>query len=300
MSFRNIFISNPVSLSTWQEQLIVDNGEINKIPLEDINTIMLESLQVKLSTHVMFKLIQNDICVIGCDDKHNPYWVMLGYNVHFRKPKMLREQINVSKPFNKNLWKQIVIQKILNQAKVLELCGIDEYKKLEIYSKKVLSGDSSNIEGVAAAYYFRSLFGDEFSRQLDIEINGCLNYGYAIIRALIARTLVVYGLEPALGIHHESQTNSFNLADDIIEVFRPVVDLWVYNNLELIMNNGLNIEVKTKLFNLINVDVKVGRNKYALSYAIEKVVMNYSTMIIKKSGGLQLCEILPFKVHEYE
>ncbi|MEG2295758.1 MAG: type II CRISPR-associated endonuclease Cas1, partial [Oscillospiraceae bacterium] len=270
MAYRNLFISSSAKLTTQNNNLVVTNEVGHSIPLEDINSIMIESRQVNISSSLLSKVAENKICLFICDEKHMPCGVMLPFNAHFKKLAVLESQFNLLKPLKKNIWKQIVMQKIENQAKVLEIMEIKSYETVACIAKKVSSGDSENMEAVAASKYFKLLFGKDFTRGQENGINACLNYGYAILRGMIARTLVVYGFEPSIGLFHKSKVNAFNLADDIIEVYRPIVDLYTIQNIEFIEpQNYLTPKLKQGIYNLINLNVISAGEKHSVTYAID-------------------------------
>ncbi len=299
MAYRNIFISSSSKLSLKNRQLIVKTQEEYSFPLEDISTILIENNQTNLTSSILSYCADNGILVYFCDDKHLPCGVLTGYNNHSRKLKILQSQINLKLTLKKHLWKEIVIRKIENQAKVLYLLGLNGSDELNLISKKVKLDDEDNMEAVCASKYFKYLFGNEFSRRYDDITNARLNYGYAIIRGLVCRSLVVYGFEPSLGIHHKNQLNSFNLADDIMEIFRPMVDLCVYN-MEENITDKLTTKDKQILYNLINCDILFDNQKHPLSYAIEKTVQTLQASYLSEKNNLKLCKIIPLAQHQYE
>lgn len=264
---------------------------------------MLESEKVQISSHALRELAINGTVVYFCDERHFPCGVLLPLNSHSRQLKILHMQLELKKPLKKRLWQQIIQQKIINQAECLKICGNNGYEKLAVMAKKVQSGDSSFIEAQAAAQYFRLLFGEEFRRknkpsknETDIE-NAALNYGYAIIRAAIARNLIVYGFEPSMGIFHHSETNRFNLADDLLEPFRPVVDLYTVQNIE---GDKLNPENKKQLFGLLNMEIRSGNEQHSLMYAVERTVKSLAAVCRNNDGQLILPVLTPIKIHCYE
>ena len=229
MAFRNVYVQNDVHIRIQNEQLLVQTKEENyTIPLEDINSVCIESLRTTITTYTLKKFIEHDIIVYVCDERHLPTGILVGTNNYSRQLKNLKLQFNMSKPLMKRIWQEIIKVKILNQAKCLKELQFKEYINLEEMVEGVNSGDTNNVEAKAAYKYFKTLFGTGFNRDIDCIENAALNYGYSIIRGMIARTLIMYGFEPALGIFHHNQLNNFNLADDLIECFRPVVDLYVY------------------------------------------------------------------------
>lgn len=172
-------------------------------------------------------------------------------------------------------------------------------KYLENLIKQVNSGDTLNKEAVAAKAYFSSLFGKEFSREIDNIYNACLNYGYSIIRGAIARSIVTFGYLPAIGMHHKNELNNYNLVDDFIEPFRPIVDLWVKTNIE--KDNEFNKDRRAGLVNLLNANVLMQGKTQSVNNAINIMIASYTTAINKNDyKKLELPEILPIKIHSYE
>ena len=266
MPYRNIFIANEASLKLKQNQLVVNNGVEYTFPIEDIRSIVIDNPQSSFSVKLMSFLGENGVCVIMCNEKHTPCCQLLPIGTYCRTLKRIELQQNQTKPKLKRIWQKIVIKKIENQAKCLELNGINNEKLISI-SKAVQSGDASNREGYAANIYFKLLFGNDFTRGQESCINAALNYGYAILRSYIAKTIVALGLEASIGIHHKNQLNSFNLADDIIEPFRPTVDLLVSKYLDF--ENGFELAHKAQLQRLLNCVCIVDDNNWSLSKSIE-------------------------------
>lgn len=298
MAFKNLFIESNVRLSVKNEQLVVLNNEEHKIPLEDINSICIDSLRTNITTYTLNKIVEHDIILYVCDEKHLPKGMLLSVNNYSRKLRNLKRQIEMPKPVLKRMWQSIVMQKIENQALVLkELEYYDSYKELKLISNKVLSGDSTNMEAVAAAIYFKTIFGKDFSRKNADLYNSCLNYGYAIVRGMISRSLVMYGFEPALGIFHHNQLNAFNLADDIIECFRPLVDLYVLKNVTI--KDELDSDTKRVIYNLINILILIDGKSYNIQTAIENVVKSLATSFENKSNDIKLPVLNGLKEYRY-
>lgn len=299
MGFRNIMISNPVELCVKNQQLKI--GEKISFPLEDMNSLLIETSSVKLSAYFLQKAADFGIVVYLCDEKHIPNAVLLPLSRHSRHFKMLKNQMEIHKPLQKRLWQQIIIQKIENQAKCLEFLEKEGSEELRKMSKEVQSGDKTHVEGKAAAFYFRRLFGEKFTRNTECRINAALNYSYAIIRGMIARSIVCYGFEPALGIFHHSECNSFNLADDFIEPFRAVVDLFVAEKeWDSRTETGLTPEIKRELFAFMSCDVEVQGELQLLSNAVDKLVMSFSSCLAGNREELLLPKLVKIKRHRYE
>lgn len=227
---RIVDISEPAYLHTDKKQLRVDrDGEtIASVPIEDLGVLILQHPAIIMTQSAVLRCQQNNVAVVFCDERHLPYSVILpiaeGHSLH---SKVLRDQIQTSLPTRKRLWQQIVKRKIGEQIATLQDCGIDS-APLRRLEATVKSGDSENCEAQAARIYWPLLMGDSFRRSDDeLSINALLNYGYAIMRAVVARALVGSGLHPALGLHHHNQYDGLCLADDVMEPFRPWVDLQV-------------------------------------------------------------------------
>lgn len=236
MPYRNIFIANKAQLRLSLGQLIVNNGEEYSFPIEDIRSIVIDNPNTSITAKLAAYLGHEGVCVILCDEKHLPCCQLLPTGTYCRTLKRINLQLQQTKPKLKNIWRQIVIRKIENQAKCLDLC--------EKAVKTDTAGKSGSVRGqhkqrrLCRRYLFQRAFGKGFTRSEDSAENAALNYGYAIIRSFIARTIAAYGLEPSIGVHHKNQLNAFNLADDPIEPFRPSVDIAVFKFMDL--SNGLS------------------------------------------------------------
>ena len=297
MGYINIFVSNDAYMYVKNSQLFLENKQ-NKVdyPLEDVNSVMIENLNTTISTYTLSQLANKGIVCFVCSQNHLPNGVVLPFCEHYQTLIQYENQINTSKPLKKQLWQSIIKNKIENQNEVLNICG--GFDKLKPLQESVLSGDSGNNEAKASLIYFKELFGKNFIRREDNNINSFLNYGYSIIRGFVARSIASHGLLPFLGIFHCNQYNQFNLADDLIEVFRPLVDLYV--KLVLKDEQEINSSVKAQLFNLVNYDVKVGSQKQALSYAIDMYVESFQKSIKENKNCLKNIKITRLEQHQYE
>lgn len=301
MGFRNIKIDSNIKLHIKNQQLVIGAEEEVQIPLEDINCIMMENQSVTVSAYFLQKAAEMGIAVYFCDEKHLPNAVLLPMVRHSRHFKILKYQMEAGKPLQKRLWQQIVVQKIRNQALCLQLLGLDGSKELFDMCREVQSGDRTHVEAKAAAFYFRSMYGLGFSRGNDHIINSALNYGYAIVRGLIARSVICYGLEPSIGVFHHSELNNYNLADDMIEPFRPLVDLYVSQHFDIAeIDSSLTPEMKRGLFGIINFDMDVKGDKRIISNCIDMMVASYSSALQEKRTELDLPELIQLQVHSYE
>ena len=301
MGFRNIKIDSHVKLSIKNQQLYIETDILRQIPLEDINCIIIENQTVTVSAYLLQKMADMGITVYVCDEKHLPNAVLLPMVRHSRHFKILKYQIEAGKPLQKRLWQQIVVRKIRNQALCLAYLDLDGSEELMKMCKEVQSGDRTHVEAKAAAFYFKSLYGLGFSRGNDHVINSALNYGYAIVRGLIARSIVCYGLEPSIGVFHHSELNNFNLADDMIEPFRPLVDLYVSQNYDVAeIDSDLTPERKRDIFGIINYDMDVKGEKRIISNCIDMLVASYSSALQGKRSDLELPELMQLQLHSYE
>jgi CRISPR-associated protein Cas1 len=225
VAWRGLHISQPAKLRLAQRRLeVAQEAGVHQFPLEDLAWVVLDTPEITTSAALLAACMQNGIMVIVSDDKHLPCGVALPFHQHFRQADVASLQLAASAPLKKRLWQSIVRQKIVNQADALDLSGGEGCATLMEISRRARSGDPDNVEARAARFYWSHLFAD-FRRQDESDKrNALLNYGYAIVRAALARSLVAYGFLPAFGLHHQSVQNAFNLADDLIEPYRPFID----------------------------------------------------------------------------
>lgn len=277
MGYRQVIIKKSEKLHFKDNQLIIDKDESStKVPLEDINYILIEDSSTILTTRLLAELEKNAISLIVCDEKFEPTSIMYPYNYHFKQLDVFTHQLEIDNSIKNEFWNQIVKRKIENSIRVLEMTSKEEFpiSKLTEYINEITDGDSKNREGLAAKMYFRSLFGSDFIRFYDDNVNTALNYGYTIIASAIIRNLAVYGLNTYLGIHHSSKINNFNLAYDFLEPYRSVVDKFVYDNKEDIVL-PLSFEFRKKLINLLNEEVLHQNKKYTIEYSIGLLIKSY-------------------------
>lgn len=276
---RTLFFGNPAYLSTRNEQLVVkltdvkNQEEMTKtIPIEDIGVVVLEDRQITITNGAMNALLKNNCAVITCDEKHMPIGLLLPLEGHTLQSERFAQQIEASLPLKKQLWQQTVQAKIRNQAVLLKrLYGI-ENRCMLAWVNEVKSGDSENLEGRAAAYYWKNMFPDEepFKRDREGDVpNNLLNYGYAILRAVVARALVASGLLPTMGVHHHNRYNAYCLADDIMEPYRPYVDEVVAEILKTGMDCAdLSTEIKKRLLVIPVREVLINGQRSPLMLAV--------------------------------
>jgi CRISPR-associated protein Cas1 len=247
----------------------------------------------------MSQFAHHGIACISCDDKYTPNGALIPFNSHFEKPLILRLQLDAPKPLQKRLWQAIIRAKITNSAKVLQYNGKPGSRELQTLSNSVQSGDATNVEAVAAKKYFGHLFGTGFVRDDDSLYNAALNYCYSIVRSCIARSLAVAGLEPCLGVSHHSIRNAFNLADDIIEPYRAICDMLVYQITINHPSDRLTTAHKQMLLQVLQVACKMQDETTTVSYSIKKCIDSFKTSLQEGSVQLILPELLPLQIKQY-
>ena len=283
---KTLCFNNPAYLSLRDAQLVIKIPEVEKSdnltddfkkstevtrPIEDIGVVVLSHKQIVITSGALEALLENNCAVITCDSKSMPTGLLLPLVGNTIQNERFRDQINASQPLRKQLWQQTIQYKIRNQAAVLGQCTDAGTKCMQVWSNEVRSGDPDNIEARAAVYYWKELFGQipGFIRDREgVAPNNLLNYGYAILRAVIARALVASGLLPTLGIHHHNRYNSYCLADDIMEPYRPYVDILVYNITEQYGEDiELSKDIKAELLSIPTLDVVIGGKRSPLMVA---------------------------------
>lgn len=283
---KTLYFGNPAYISLNNAQLIIKIPEIEKndtlpepykrmnertIPIEDVGVVVLDNKRITITTGAMEALLGNNCAIITCDSKSMPKGMMFPLTSNTLQNERFREQINASLPLRKQLWQQTIRQKIANQENVLRLYTMTNTNCMKVWAGEVKSGDSENTEARAAAYYWKNIFPDipNFVRGQDgAPPNNLLNYGYAILRAVIARALVGSGLLPTLGIHHHNRYNAYCLADDIMEPYRPYVDELVIQIMtEYDDYSQLTLDIKAKLLKIPVIDVVIDGKRSPLMIA---------------------------------
>ena len=290
MSLQKLYIKNKAYLSYTNNLIKIKTEDIeNTVCLDDIDTILVENYHTTISTALLAQLSKSDISVIFCDEKFMPSSILLGINKNSRTTKIQKAQVLLSKPKLNQIWQKIVYSKVENQSKVLKIFSIKE-NYLDSLLPRVKSNDKEHIEAVAAAYYFKELFDSDFSRNSLLDgRNSALNFGYTIFRSSICRYLVAHGLNPAFGIHHSSELNAFNLADDLIEPFRPIIDLFVKRNIK--KDTELSSAIKVELLKLLDEIVIYDNQRVQISYCMKQIVANYQSICLGKVEDLKLFKI---------
>lgn len=268
---KTILLENKASLTTRNLQLVIKTEvKESSIPIEDIGFIVVDHPEIYLSIPLMNLMIENNTSLILCNANHLPNGMFLNLNSHHIQQEIFKNQIDASLPLKKQLWQQTIVEKITNQGILLEKIT-SKKNNFDFLSSKVLSGDSSNMEGVAANFYWKSFFEQKFKRERFGDYpNNFLNYGYAILRAATARALSGSGLLNTLGIHHKSKYNAFALADDIMEPFRPIVDEKVFELMQKYDEQELNTTLKSELLQILTRTVYFKEEKSPLIVALQK------------------------------
>lgn len=269
---RVLCFENPARLSLKLEQIVIELQDVTRtVPIEDVGVVILDHKQITITHALINALLANNCAIVTSNDKHLPVGLMLPLDGHNLQSERFREQIEASEPLKKQMWQQTVIAKILGQAHVLGMQHI-EHGNMFKWAKDVRSGDTDNMEARAAAYYWRNMFEkDAFIRAPQgLPPNNLLNYGYSIVRAMMARALVGAGLLPTLGIHHHSRYDAYCLADDIMEPYRPFVDMKV---LEMWSKGGITSDIsseqKRELLGITTMDVNISGHRSPMMLAIQ-------------------------------
>lgn len=284
---KTLYFGSPVYLSLRNAQLVIklpsveknaslpesfkQQSEVTK-PIEDIGVVVLDHKQITVTSGVLEAMLENNCAIITCDSKSLPVGLMLPLYGNSTQNERFRQQLDASLPLKKQLWQQTVKSKIENQTAVLSACTKSEVRCMTVWANDVKSGDPENVEARAAAFYWKTLFSDidGFTRDREgIAPNNLLNYGYAILRAVVARGLVTSGLLPTLGIHHHNRYNAYCLADDIMEPYRPYVDELVYGMVQTIGDyTELTREIKATLLTIPTLEVKISGKRSPLMVAV--------------------------------
>ena len=284
---RKLYFGNPAYLSLKMKQMVVripqkDDGDlpseedmVRTVPIEDLGVIILDNKQITITQGLIDALLENNCALITCDSRRMPVGLMLPLAGNTIQNERFRSQLDSSLPLRKQLWQQTIEAKIRNQAAVLRYVTGMEHKNMIKWSDSVRSGDADNMEARAAVYYWKTIFPNDpyFIRDREDEgANALLNYGYAILRAVVARALVGAGMLPTLGIHHHNRYNAYCLADDIMEPYRPYVDKLVVEMLEDGAEDKLNATNKVKLLNIPVIEVKINEKRSPLMIAVSQTV----------------------------
>jgi CRISPR-associated protein Cas1 len=300
VTWRSVVIARPARLKREHYSLAIEQEKTAFVPFQDIAVIVLNHREITLTHPVLSACGEFGISLFATGETHHPNGVFLPFLPHSRATRWLRLQLNMPRPVAKQTWATIVRQKISNQAACMKLVGVEGTDRLESYARRVRSGDSENLEGQAAAFYFTKLFGKDFQRGQERWTNAALDYGYAVLRGTIARALVAHGLLPSIGLFHASEQNAFNLADDLIEPFRPLIDLYVAKHPSL-EDAELQPADKATLVGLLNVDIAMPRGVMSALSAIEQTVESLSRVYeVGADNFLELPILTGLRQHHHE
>ncbi len=300
MGFRQLYIKEAKKLSLGNNSLLVfkdNNNEPLSFSLEDIDLIFVEDPNVVITARLITETANFGVSIILCGNNYLPTAITIPINGHYLQSNMLNLQLNLLPSKKNKFWETIIRQKITNQMNVIDktTCDMTTYSRLKDYCFQVKFGDEKNMEGQAAKEYFKSLFGQNFIRFGESPISAALNYGYSILTGAVIRSVAFAGLNDNLGIWHHSAQNANNLSCDLVEVFRAVVDYYVYNHLDS-LTTPLSIEIRKDLVNLLNYYVLVNNKKYQVTYAIGLLVNDYVEYL--KNGKIEDVHMPEFFVNE--
>ena len=295
-AWRTILVTKPCRLSMKNLQLVYEpkDEEIITVPLEDITVIVLESNQASMSIALLSMCAEKNIALFTCDSFHMPNGLFTPFHQHSRLSQISHIQRDMKLPLKKQIWQKIITQKLTNQSQLLEYFKKDNFQ-VEVLVDKVKSGDSENLEALGARRYWGILF-DDFTRdqKKGDPRNIALNYGYAILRGAVARSLVSYGLLPTFGVFHNSDLNAYNLADDMIEPLRPMVDMVVKKlEIEDELDVHLGISVKSALLNVLVMQMRLGSENITILNICDIMAHSFVKSIrLNSVGSLKLPSIV--------
>lgn len=296
---RTIYLGNPAYVKVQQAQLCLEMPEakagekVRQIPIEDIGMVLLDHPRITITQLAIVQLLENNAVILFCDQKHHPGGLLIPFEGHSLLSARYRAQIEASQPLRKQLWQQTVRQKVINQACLLEKKD-KLFAPLLRWSREIQSGDATNVEAKAAAFYWSHLFENHplgFLRERSGEApNALLNYGYAVLRAIVARGLVCSGLLPALGIHHRNQYNAFCLADDMMEPYRPFVDNIVYDmwSEDPESADKIDKDKKSRLLSLPAIDIAIEGAKSPLMVGLQRTTNSLAACFSGEKRNLLL------------
>jgi CRISP-associated protein Cas1 len=287
MAWRGVHISKPARLSHRDKQIVVEQDDAAvTLPLEDIAWLVLDTPQITITGALLSALSDAGVALIVPDAKHNPSGVLLPFHRHHAQAAIAHAQVTMSQPLKKRLWQHLIVSKIENQAAVLAALGVADAKPLKAMATLVNTGDPENVEARAARLYWSKLFEDFKRQDEDDRRNSLLNYGYAVVRAAIARACVANGLIPAFGLHHASKTNAFNLVDDVIEPFRPLVDTCAWTQAKTSDGVELSVDDRRVMAAVLNDNCRIGKERLTLLAATEIVSASLVAAIEHNSAAL--------------
>lgn len=294
MGFRTLEISHVAEIHIKERQLEITTEEgVALIPIEDISQIMVHGANIRLSTMDLSILSQNKIAIMTLDDRYLPTAIVLPFEGHARQSKLMHAQVQLASEKYTELWIRIIKQKINNQARALSIMGLDGAENLAKYIDSVNGKNVDYCEAISAKEYFE-FYHEGLNRRTEDPVNSRLNYGYAVVRSAIARKLVATGFHPTFGIHHDNQLNAFNLADDLIEPYRAIVDLVAHENIG--SNVQLSKSERRELAHVLHNACIVDGIKVNVMSAIDIMVESLKRIILEDSDEhLKLPVIVPIE-----
>ena len=263
--WRTIIVESAEALHLQNNDLVIAGGDDFVLPLSQIQRILIASPKGTISVPLLQRLCSSNVELVICDEKYNPSGELIPFGSHSRTAGCMQIQSAWTEQEKNEMWREIVVAKIQNQIETLRECHIEIPEELAACVSAVLPGDETNREGVAARLYFNALFGMDFIRHTENELNAALNYGYTILLSAMTRVIASYGYHTALGIHHHSRYNRFNLASDLMEPFRPAIDKMVYRN----KNRPLSWDYKKELISLLVADCYYANRRMSVQTAME-------------------------------
>ena len=294
MSFRTVYITNPCTIKVKNGQLVIRTDADYEIPAEDIEAMIIENRQIRITASVVDKLLENDALIYWCDEKHLPSGITIPFAGHYKKAEAMNNQLNLSRKAAGRIWQKIIRQKIINQANIIRNIDGVQFEIICNLARDVEEFDVTHREGFAARLYFQTLFGETFKRREESILNGALNYGYSIIRGAIARDVSAHGFETSFGLFHHSALNAFNLADDLIEPFRPIVDQYVYNHIND-LHEELSASTKSELVSVLNTRVQISNQSYTVLDAVHLMIKSLAGCYRRDSAAGLILPAIIFK-----
>lgn len=301
MVWRSVMISQPARLKREHFALVIEQKESASVPFEDIAVIVLNHREITLTHPVLSACAEYGIGLYATGHNHQPSGVFLPFLQHSRTTRILRLQLNLDKPTIKRAWAKIVQQKIENQALCMQRLKVTGDERLLSYARRMKSGDPENLEAQASAYYFPQVFGRSFHRSQSVWVNAALDYGYAVMRGACARALVAHGLLPSLGLFHSNEQNAFNLADDLIEPYRPLVDLYVATHNKPETEAELQPTDKAALVGLLHTDMEMPRGIMSVLSSVEQAAESLVRLYEGEPHAmLELPRLIGLKQHRFD
>ncbi len=301
MGFRQLVVTSASKLSIENQNIKVSKKDGSKVmvPIEDVNIVYVEDFTTIFTSSFLVMCSDNFIPIFVVNNKYEPVSLVAPLKLPYNHLNIFYKQIEIQKDIKDELWNQIIAGKILNQMHVIKNTVNDDNALtiLDGYIPEIKNGDIANREGIAAKVFFRSVYGSGFIRFYDDSINAAMNYGYKVLVTSIIKSLYVYGLDPKLGIWHSSKANLYNLAYDIIEPFRAVVDYYVYNRIDE-LSTPLSFTTRMELIDLLNKPINIDGRRYTVQTAIDKTVLSYVNVLLEKGTKLALPEIVEIDFNE--